>query len=289
MTHSMRGDAMVRRGFVLTSAACLLLAAIAPAAAQQPSAPASPGPQPRPVVPSPDRLRGFSITLVEGSTEGNWSIEGLPAAAARAIGDMKDFLPYKHCTLLDTEWTLGQSRIEQQLRGAEGRTYELEMAADESAFGGQDARQVAGVAISEFRLRDAGSRSELPSSTNEAYAKAALLKQQVSSLQAEIAALNTQIARLGASSPSPEQADAVKQRQAELQKALTLRKAQRDQLDAEADAAIAAGQTTQAAAVSKASLIDTSFRMNIGETVVVGTSRLQGDKALIVLLTAAGR
>jgi hypothetical protein len=33
-------------------------------------------------------------------------------------------------------------------------------------------------------------------------------------------------------------------------------------------------------------LIDTNFAMDIGETVVVGTSRLQGDKALIALLTA---
>jgi hypothetical protein len=33
-------------------------------------------------------------------------------------------------------------------------------------------------------------------------------------------------------------------------------------------------------------VIDTSFTMDIGETVVVGTSRLQGDKALIALLTA---
>jgi hypothetical protein len=33
-------------------------------------------------------------------------------------------------------------------------------------------------------------------------------------------------------------------------------------------------------------LIDTNFTMDIGETVVVGTSRLQGDKALIALLTA---
>ena len=36
-------------------------------------------------------------------------------------------------------------------------------------------------------------------------------------------------------------------------------------------------------------IIDTTFNMDVGETVVVGTSRLQGDKALIVLLTAVGR
>jgi hypothetical protein len=33
-------------------------------------------------------------------------------------------------------------------------------------------------------------------------------------------------------------------------------------------------------------ILDTSFSMNIGETVVVGTSRVRGDKALIVLLTS---
>ena len=38
--------------------------------------------------------------------------------------------------------------------------------------------------------------------------------------------------------------------------------------------------------LSRAALIDTSFTMRIGETVVVGTSRVGGDKALIVLLTA---
>ena len=37
------------------------------------------------------------------------------------------------------------------------------------------------------------------------------------------------------------------------------------------------------------SIFDTSFAMDIGETVVVGTSRLGGDKALIALLTAARR
>lgn len=46
--------------------------------------------------------------------------------------------------------------------------------------------------------------------------------------------------------------------------------------------------TTAWLANARRSLIDTSFRMDVGETVVVGTSRLQGDKALIVLLTAVG-
>jgi hypothetical protein len=33
-------------------------------------------------------------------------------------------------------------------------------------------------------------------------------------------------------------------------------------------------------------ILDNSFNISAGETVVVGTSRVQGDRALVVLLTA---
>jgi hypothetical protein len=36
-------------------------------------------------------------------------------------------------------------------------------------------------------------------------------------------------------------------------------------------------------------VLDSTFNMKVGETVVIGTSRLKGDKALIALLTAASR
>ena len=36
-------------------------------------------------------------------------------------------------------------------------------------------------------------------------------------------------------------------------------------------------------------LIDTSFKIDVGETVVVGTSRLAGEQALILLVTAVPR
>lgn len=39
----------------------------------------------------------------------------------------------------------------------------------------------------------------------------------------------------------------------------------------------------------KGSMIDSTFSMDVGETVVIGTSGLKGDKALIALLTAARR
>ena len=41
--------------------------------------------------------------------------------------------------------------------------------------------------------------------------------------------------------------------------------------------------------IGPAALIDTSFKIDVGETVVVGTSRLDGGRALILLVTAAPR
>lgn len=41
--------------------------------------------------------------------------------------------------------------------------------------------------------------------------------------------------------------------------------------------------------LSSRAIIDRSFTIDVGETVVVGTSRLGGDKALIALVTAVRR
>ena len=52
---------------------------------------------------------------------------------------------------------------------------------------------------------------------------------------------------------------------------------------------LSSSNQTKLAAGGKA-VIDTSFRMEIGETVVVGTSGLKGgNRALIALLTAVGK
>ena len=50
------------------------------------------------------------------------------------------------------------------------------------------------------------------------------------------------------------------------------------------------GSTQSLRTVRVRPMIDTSFTMDVGETVVVGTSRIAGgDKALIALLTAVPR
>jgi hypothetical protein len=178
------------------------------------------------------RLSGFSVSLVEGDLEGTGATDALTAAAAKALADLRDFLPYRSYRLLDTQWTLGSGKLSSRLRGPGGREYELQLQTSypHYAFGFEagEARRAVGsarasrmspsaqVSISRFVLREAGAG-------------------------AGTGGLEP-IARMG-----------------------------------------------DVASVGGAPLIDTSFRMDVGETVVVGTSRLQGSTALIVLLTAVGR
>jgi hypothetical protein len=51
-------------------------------------------------------LRGFSITLLLGDTKPGPSSD-VPVAAAKALADLKDFLPYKSFKVLDTQWAAG--------------------------------------------------------------------------------------------------------------------------------------------------------------------------------------
>ena len=48
-------------------------------------------------------------------------------------------------------------------------------------------------------------------------------------------------------------------------------------------------QRRLAGSMATRSIMDSTFSIAVGETVVIGTSRLKGDKALIALLTAAAK
>jgi len=207
-----------------------------------------------PVIPGPaagPQLRGISVVLVEGDLAAATGNSSLPPAAAKALADMKDFLPYKGYRVLDTQWTLGSGKIAVRLRGTAGHEYDLEL---NSSFAYADAgalrmRQLidkglaapsmaaptpSGVSITEFRLRD---REAVP----------------------------TQGSTTPQGQPSASRSSESR---------------------AETNGRVVSKYFDE---VSVPSLIETAFRMDVGETVVVGTSRLQGDKALIVLLTAVAK
>ena len=163
-------------------------------------------------------LRGFGVVLVQGDMQTGQSTADVPAAALKALTDLKDFLPYKSYKLLDSQWTMGSGRLAGRLRGPENGALDFEL----QTRRGEDVPLV----VSKFVLRSADAH---PFGLRSSRATAQLQ---------------------GASAPEPK---------------------------VFADLGFSRH------------LIDTSFSMDLGETVVVGTSRLQGNTALIVLLTAVSK
>ncbi len=232
---------------------------MAPAAAQT-TAPvagaATPSPAETRGQPAP---QGFSVVLVLGDLNAGSSADAsVPPAARRALNDMKDFLPYKGYRLLDAEWILGSHGATTRLRGADGQDYELRLS------GGMP---MAGRLHVSFQLLDTtgdagGDMAMMSARTNERVA----LEKQLQDQQNRLTSLRV---TLGAGHPEVAASEA---RVNELKRRLD------------------GGDSTPTALARGRRVIDTSFDMEIGETVVVGTSRLKdgkdGGKALIALLTA---
>jgi hypothetical protein len=210
--------------------------------------------------------QGFSVVLVLGEMQGTGATDNVPPAARKALADMKDFLPYKSYRFLDTQWTLccGRSAMVTRLRGPDEQDYDLELSPSSGADGKWYVR---------FTLAEpapAGAPSEASSAdgpaSDHAAAKIAAIRRE--ELEARLRVLRE---RVNENHPD------VQRQRAEIL-----------QLE-HASSAGRPGLTTGRAPAGRSrprAIIDTSFTMDIGETVVVGTSRLKGDKALIALLTA---
>jgi hypothetical protein len=208
------------------------------------------------------RPQAFSVVLVLGEMQASGGSETVPAAARKALTDVRDFLPYKAYRLLDAQWTLccGQSMVT-RLRGPEDQDYGLELNPRNNGSGKWSVH----FSLWEPRGNETGELTAASGSGASA-----------SSLDAQRVALERQLAEL-------------RKTETENHPDVAQRRAQIDALErALADshrAAEIAGQRLRISGGRRA-VIDTSFTMDVGETVVVGTSRLKGDKALIALLTA---
>jgi len=216
------------------------------------------------------QLRGFSLTLVQGDIKGPSTSEGVPPAVGKALADLKDFLPYKGYTLLDTAWTVGTGELKTQLRRSETVTYDVDMTIAPVLRGGP-------LVVSGFRVHESGA----PSADGRERAE---LEQQTRAMRAETEALRGEVLALKsrrASTQDPRAQDTPASLRAQLEPA--------EARLAQLEAALVATKQSAARVAAKDAIIDTSFHMSVGETVVVGTSRIQGDKALIVLVTAVGR
>jgi len=216
--------------------------------------------------------QGFSLVLLLGDMQGADAQEALPVSARRALTDMKDFLPYKSYRVLDTQWTLCCSNISStsisRLRGVEDQEYEVEL---------RSAQEPAGRLSVRFFLREPGPFRPGPVKTSDPDRAARIdseifaLEQQLIDLTAE-QTITRQKSEVGLKDPADlprlnERIEKTKQRIQTLKRELPVASSDKGS--------------------DGRSVIDTTFRMDIGETVVVGTSRLKGgSRALIALLTA---
>ena len=212
-------NVMRRLGSLAGLATVITLAGAAAVSAQPP---ASPKPAAEAIPRAPVKVegaspQGYSVVLVLGDMQGTSATDGnVPAAARKALADMKDFLPYKSYRLLDAQWILGSQKTISRLRGANDQEYELTLRGIQISGGKLNVT---------FRLAEPG----------------ALL----------------------AVKPSPDAESREKGTREAALKEATIRAAH--------------------------AVIDTTFAMDVGETVVVGTSRVAGEKALIALLTAVAQ
>lgn len=218
--------------------------------------------------------QGFSVVLVLGDLQGASSADDVPLAARKALTDMREFLPYKSYRLLDAAWLMccGEQRdtASQVLRGPDDQEYDLRLVTSRS--------EGARVAV-RFTLASTGAA---PAAAAETAAANRTTARRLAELQDRMALLNAQLQE------TRKKVDVGVTAPVEVQKLETeLRSVQRQMEDLAARSDAGPRGAARVAVASRTPVIDTNFSMDVGETVVVGTSRLKGGtKALIALLTA---
>jgi hypothetical protein len=240
----------------------------ASASAQPPAVPRAVTPE-RPLMMqtarSPHNLEGaFSVVLVLGDMQNAAAQDNVPPAARKALADVKDFLPYKSYRLLDVQWTLccGRSSVLSRLRGPDEQEYDLELNPSSEAAGKWSVR---------FTLRPAIASGVSGRGESAATSEIESITVQTQLLEHQIAVLRNKY--------NDRHPDVASARAKLAETSAKLQELRRDQ-------ELKRRNLTPSAGGGSRAIIDTSFTMEVGETVVVGSSSLKGDKALIALLTA---
>ena len=232
------------------------------------------------------RPQAFSVSLVLGEMQASGASDNVPPAARKALTDVRDFLPYKSYRLLDSQWTLccGRSTIVStpivsRLRGPEEQDYGVEIVPSNAGNG----KYYVHFSLWEPRMVETTMSGGGRGATVAQDAQRASEMRQVQQTQrdqlevrrAQLAQLEQQLAEMRRTlSENHPDVVAAKTRIEALERSLSEVRG------------IEPPRRTLAGSMPRRPIIDTSFTMDIGETVVVGTSRLKGDKALIALLTA---
>jgi hypothetical protein len=297
---------------IIGASLAVLLTLPAMAAAQPPKA----VPVERGQTPASMGVRGFSVVLVIGGTQGPsssvYASDNVPEAARKALADMKDFLPYKRYQLLDAAWILccapnttsdrSADQVSGIVHGQEGRNYIYAI----------DPGDVVGSKLNlRFTMRELQDPAPAARSGQQ-MSDVARLEQQRQLYEAikerDDADIQYRSAKqkfdVGVVGNSELETATSHLRRAE-QRVLELQRLGGGTGSGGASGAgfggVASGATAGArgggSAVSASgrasmparnlNIMDSTFSIALGETVVIGTSRLNGDQALIAILTAA--
>jgi hypothetical protein len=264
------------RATMLPCVAAFAMLSALPVSAQQPGD----TPLKKLTNPEPVPRRGFNVVLLLGDMQDSGGQDTIPNAARKALTDMKDFLPYTGYRLLDSQFVLASSAgpAITRLRGVDEQEYSLELR-------GQPAFTSGGALTSNstsvrFVLWDA---SDGPAgagkSDGDRVTSAELVAatgREIYQLERERDDLQLRVSKgrknveVGLENP-----DEIKR--LEMQLAAVTRRI------ADLKGMVNAKESKP----SGRAVIDTSFKMEDGETVVVGTSKVKGGgRALIALLTA---
>jgi hypothetical protein len=231
--------------------------------------------------PPRQNVQGFSVVLVMGDLGAAAAMpETVPPAARKALADMKDFLPYKSYKLLDTSWILSDNSSAHatgRLKGPDDSDYQLALEASPENPAGSTLR--VSFSLLDPRRLDLIHRPASTSGRSSGPARGESETPSLDYMRSEMA-----LAEL-------------RKRAIEMQKMIEAQKeagqnpgARRsippEKLE-ELPFIIEGGRIRVGGQPLK--VIETGFTMDVGETVVVGTSRVGGDKAIIVLLTAVPR
>jgi hypothetical protein len=249
--------------------------------------------------------------LSAASVKGAGGSENLPDAARKALADMKDFLPYKRYQLLDAAWILccatTREQVSGRVRGPDGRDYLYTV----------DPGDIVGSKLNlRFVMREAqGAFSPAVTSVNvdrlSDTARLELMKQQAEAAR-ELDEANIQLRStkqkfdVGMATSAEMESATSRERRAQgrvqdLQRMagdgttrVTGQAAAGARGGGGSRSSVAPSEVAQRAvsggrggATFARETMDSSFSISPGETVVIGTSRINGDQALIAILTAA--
>ena len=225
------------------------------------------------------RPQGFSVVLVLGDLRAVAGEEDIPPAARKALTDMKDFLPYRSYRLLDAAWILccSSSRAITRLRGPDEHEYEIEI---ESGSADQNRTSV------RFSLRDV-TITEKPAPREAAAQRSATRGTSALEQEVSVAKERLETARAKLTPQHPDIARLESELRAATQRLAEAKAAQAGESVRQVEGEKGSRESLAGPKFGDRSIMNTSFTMDLGETVVVGTSRLSANsKALIALLTA---